>query len=160
MIQAKIRSSKPLLYIIVTFIYFTSCVSSVYPSVKEYEYLGNMKQLISGLKDLTLKDSNIIFNITDTVGTDDKTYGLYFNIRIKDNNRNISYELKCENNNRNISTIKFIGAHDETNKTGGYKANDSEVKGLLNYFDTQFLTELETKENIKITPIGTRASGR
>lgn len=142
-----------LLFVIGMFIYFTSGVSSLYPPIKEYEYSGNMNQLISGIQDFTSRNSNIIFTITDTVGSSDYKYGLYFEIRIKDNNRNISYELKYENNNRKLSKIKLIGAHDETNKRGGYKINEPEVKALLNYFDSKFLTKLESEEKIKITPI-------
>ncbi len=139
------------------FIYFVAGVSSVSPPIKQYQYLGTVNQLLSGIQGYASTNPDVNFKITDTVGSRDTGYGIYMDVAIKKNGHDITYHLMCEKNEDNSTIVKteihLVLAFDETDKTGGYQLNGKGVKPLVDSFDTGFLVELRNKQNINITPL-------
>lgn len=135
-----------LIIVIGVWIYFVTGVSAVYPSIKNYEYSGNINQLVYSMRAYTSTNSNVTFKITDTVDNSKNGYAIYMTIEIKSNKHNIEYGLKCEKNNHGAAAktiIQLVQAYDKTNNIGGYSKDVKGVKALVDEFDSNILKHLQ-----------------
>ncbi len=139
------------------FIYFVAGVSSTYPPIRKYEYLGSFNQFITEIRNYTSINPGVEFKITDTVGSKDNGYATYLIIEMKTNQGNIEYGLKCEEynskDNPNKTIISLVEAYNKTRIIGGYSKEAKGIEPLVNNFDVNFLTPLRKSQNIKITPL-------
>ncbi len=144
-----------LVIIISCFVHFVSGVSATYPPIKQYEYSGSFKQLMSNMHNYASVDSNLSVKITDKVGTEKNGYATYVSVDIKSNRSDIEYSIKCEENNSGKlikTTISLVQAYNKTQNTGGYSREAKGIKPLIDIFDVDFLTPLSNTQHIKITP--------
>jgi hypothetical protein len=124
--------------------------------IKEYSYSGGVNEFISHVKSYSSMDSNVIYKITDTIGSIRGAYKIYMDIDLKSNGRDISYGIVVKNNNDNAiagTAIVLVMAIDKIALLGGYNSNAKGVKPLVSYFEANFFTPLSDSENIKITPL-------
>ena len=146
-----------LFVVIGCFIYFVSGISSTYPPIRKYEYQGSFNQLITGIRNYTLRNADVTFNITDTVGNKDNGYAIYLNIETKINQDSIEYDLKCEDYNSNgipnLTLISLIEAYNKTQNIGGYSKKAKGIDGLVNEFELNVLGFLKDNQKLHITPL-------
>ncbi len=145
-----------LIIIIGYFVYFVSGVSSNYPPIRKYEYIGSFNQLITGIRNYTLTNVGVKFKITDTIGNKENGFAIYLNIETKTNQDSIEYGLKCEDNskgNSNLTIISLVEAYNKTQNTGGYSKKAKGVDALVNEFELNILKALNDKQKIHITPL-------
>ncbi len=145
-----------LLITIIAAIYFVGGVSAVYSPLKKYGYFGNVEGLLHAINLYKSDHHNILFEFEDTVGNLKKGYAFYYTVTIKANGNTSSYDLEFANttgSNQIKSTISLIGAHDPTNKMGGYKMNDNGVKKLILVFQNYFIDSLNSVQNTNIKEI-------
>src|ERR1700676_4229830 len=88
-----------LVIIISCFVHFVSGVSATFPPIKQYEYSGSFKQLMSNIHNYTSVDSNLRVKNTDKVGTKKNGYATYVSIDMKSKRSDIEYSIKCEESN-------------------------------------------------------------
>ena len=69
--------SSALICFIAIFIYFAAGVSSTYPPIRQYEYLGTTNQFIDGIRKYASTNSDAAFKITDTTGNKKNGYAIY-----------------------------------------------------------------------------------
>lgn len=141
--------------IVGAFIFFVSGVSAVSDPIKKYEYSGNIDQLLSGVRKLTLRNPNVGFKITDTTGGYSNT-AIYLTINIKNDNKDIEYGWKCEKNNndtKSTTIISLVEAYDITNNSGGYIAEGKGVQPLVKVFESILLVPLKKEEHVVLKPL-------
>jgi hypothetical protein len=142
--------------IIFLFVHFVSGVSATYPFIKQYEYSGSFKQLMSNFNNYAATNSNLSVKITDKVGTEKNGYATYVSIEMKSNQNDIEYSIKCEEDNSGKLTktlINMVEAYDKTHNTGGYSKEAKGIEPLVNNFDVNFLMPLSNTQHIKITSL-------
>jgi hypothetical protein len=140
--------------IIGCFIHFVTGVSSTYPPIRKYEYIGDYNQFIYNIRKYTSTKSAVKFKVTDTVGSKDNGYAIYLELETIVNQDSIQYGLKCEEyqGNKGKTIISLVEAYNKTKNTGGYSKNAKGVNPLVSNFDTNFLTPLKNSQNVQITP--------
>jgi hypothetical protein len=131
------------------FVYFVSGVSSTFPPIKQYEFNGNVKQLITGIKSFVSRNSSMKFYLTDTTGNENNGYAYYATLRINDS---LEYNLKFEDQDDNILKIDvaLIFAYNNINNKGGYSDKAQGIGSIINNFNNCFIKPLSTQQNIQI----------
>ena len=137
--------------IIVIFICFVGGVTSTYPPIRQYGYLGTTSQLVTDIRKYTLVDSDITFKITDTTGSEKNGYAIYMQIEAK----NIEYNLLCEEQGADIgkTTVNLVGVYDKIQNIGGYSKEAKDIDLLVSKFASTVLKPLKDTQNIQITPL-------
>jgi hypothetical protein len=135
--------------------YFTSGVSATFPPIKQYEYEGNINQLINKTKDFVSTQPNLSFKIDETFGNESSGFVYEMIIKIKNNSHDLLYELKCEsmNNAKSKTLLKLIGAHDLTNDKGGYGMKADGMATLLGIFDSDVVIPLKNNNMVTLKPL-------
>lgn len=140
-----------LLFLLGFFIYFIYDFTRVYPPLKKYEYSGSISQFAQDLKKISSTNSEIVFDITDTTGTSENGYAYYFKIQINGVNKNNEYYLVYKEDDnwfgKDETKLFLNGAFDLYRKTGGYRLEDKDVKGLVQLFDQDFYKLLVRVKN-------------
>jgi hypothetical protein len=124
--------------------------------IKKYSYSGDVRDFISHVQTFSTKDSNVVFKLTDTTGTDQTGRRYYMDIELKSNGHDFLYSIACENNSKSAASgtaIELVMAYDKINNIGGYNREAKGVQSLVNTFDIRFLAPLKNTENINIIPL-------
>jgi len=135
--------------IIGLFIYPFLMISAVYPPLREYEYPVSALKLQSIIFETAQHDTSLLCNITDTTGAKGN-FNYYMNIKLKKEGINylfcINYNDKSKFwNNNQYSELGLVGVFDSTNHYGGYQMQDKGVEKLIDIFDKNFISQIETK---------------
>jgi hypothetical protein len=125
------------------YIYLVANVSATIPSIKEYEYQGNVKQLIYKIRLIASTKSNVVFKVGEVLGSKSSGYAYDATVMIKDESQKLLYELKFEELNDIKTKVLLIGAHNLTNDTGGYGIKAVGMKILLDKLDSTLLSPLQ-----------------
>jgi hypothetical protein len=137
-------------FVIGVFIYFAAGISATYPPIKEYKFSGNVDQLISGMREYTIANPEMILKKTDTTGNKKNGYAFYFTIE----KTMIEYSLECENDISNGSTlIQLVSAYDKARNVGGYSKEAKGIDGLVKQFELDVLKPLADNHNLRITAL-------
>jgi hypothetical protein len=129
--------------------YFASQISAAYPPLKEYNYPLTALKLQDIISEVDKADTNLNCIITDTVGPkDDLAY--HMDIKMKKEGVNYSFHIKYEDDkkfwsNAVNSEIGLIEAFDSTHKVGGYQLKNNGVGNLVDLFEKEFTSKLETR---------------
>ncbi|MDB4922229.1 MAG: hypothetical protein JWQ54_4212 [Mucilaginibacter sp.] len=136
-----------------TCIYFVGNISATLPPIKEYEYRGDVNQLITKMKLFASTRPHLIFSIGEILGNKTSGYAYDITIKMKDKSHDLLYELKFEDTDgiRPTTKLLLIGAHDLTNNTGGYGLKAIGMKLLLDNFDSDFLIQLKNIDIVILT---------
>lgn len=152
------KTSIILLFLIIL-IGFPSCfdnalnISSIYDPIKSYKFMGDEGKLIDNLFKYSAYTQQTTFQITDSIyDTNAKTVNYYIVIRIKDSSHSLAYYLnfKPDIQNKNLLNLNLTGAFDEKNNTGGFKIDDKGVNSLVKFFENDFLSDFQKKQEVKI----------
>lgn len=128
----------------VSYIYFVTQFSAVYPPIKEYKFPTN----VSGLRLAIIKTldnhEKFEYQFTDTIGNMDNGFAYYIVLKIKDPQMDNEFTFKFfePKGQTNMSRIDLIGAFDRINNTGGYKIKENHVPHLVDIFDKEFIDKL------------------
>jgi hypothetical protein len=145
-----------LLIVVAAAIFFVGGISSVYDPIKKYEYHGSVEQLIQKINSYTSINHDILFEVEDTVGDIKNGLAFHYTVVIRANGNTSNYDLKVEEIDKvdhNKSEISLVGAHDPTNKLGGYRPGDQGIKQLINIFENNFIRGLNNSQNMDIKAI-------
>jgi len=150
-IHKNLLSIIPVLIVVGGFIYLVSLFTAIYPPLKKYPYTKSMVQLKKDLDHLSQTYHQISFDITDTTGGSENGYAYYITIKIKnshkDNEYHIAYKQDDDWFSKKETNLHLIGAFDHYRKSGGYKLEDQDVKGLVNLFEKDFYNLMDSKNN-------------
>lgn len=135
-------------FVIAIFTYFVTGISSTYSTIREYQFSGNVNQLVVDILKYTSTNPEMRIRITDTTGDKKNGYSTYITIETK----NIEYSLKFENDNTdNNTSIKLVGVYDNSRNVGGYSKSAKGIDSLVRQFELNVLKPLRDKRNINIT---------
>jgi hypothetical protein len=140
--------------IIGAMIYFVGGMSAANDPIKKYESPDSVEELIQKIKLFKAINNKIFFELKDAVGDSKNGLAFYYDVVLKADGNEIIYNIKFNAVNRSStqSVLSLIGAHDPTNKIGGYNLNDKGVEELVNKFEIIFIDSLNKIQhtNLKV----------
>jgi hypothetical protein len=142
-ILAIVVGSLCLLAVVGRFFYMVLCISCTYPPIQTYEFQGSVDDLDSSLRNFAMANSAITYKFSRRDSSAEKDDGYRdLDIELKKDTATISYGLVCHQN-ENTTDVEVVSAFIKNSINGGYVAEASEVKKLMNVFEKDFLVRFE-----------------
>jgi hypothetical protein len=133
--------------------YFVGGVSRQTSPIQSYEYQGSINELVTDISNYTKLKFNGKYFITDTLGNIDEDYAIRLTIELKADSNIIEYGLKIEPQGKGIMPIKtnvyLTKAYNKTTISGGYQAESAGVKPLVDFFNSNFLSNLKKLHKVE-----------
>lgn len=133
-------------------VYFVSGITEVSPVVKKYEFVGNINELILGIRQFADGNPQVVFSMGDTAGYGKLRLRGLMKVEIKNGGTAIEYDLACQksqdNNGSSVVDIDITGVYDKLNHIGGYTSGIKEVEPLIQVFEIAFVAPLQKKQGV------------
>ena len=134
--------------ILLWLIYFATQISATYDPLKSYQFSMTKEELEERLLQTVKSNPKMTLNPKDSTGTDKEYLHYYADISVKggtdDYEFTISYYKRDSRwDSKAKSEVSLIGAFDRANKTGGYKAESTDVEQLIAVFESQVISKID-----------------
>lgn len=128
-------------------VYFVGGISRQVSPIQSYEYQGSINELVGDIRNYTKIKSKGQYFITDTVGKIPDDYAIRLTIKLENKNHLIEYGLKIEPQGDTTIPIKtnvyLTEAYSETTNSGGYQTESAGIKPLVDFFNSDFLSNVK-----------------